>query len=318
MLPIKNSSKRTFQFLFLLVFLIQPSYAQIVESWVDNKGGFLDSIPIAYTNGRIYVKLKIGQDTTQYRFLLDTGAPCVISKKLQEKFAYKILKKQLTTSSVEGVKDSTSLVVIPSVKIGKIDFVNTLASIIDVGYLNSSGLQIDGILGANLMRLCVWQIDVSKKQIYLTHKNSKLKNIEPKSFLKFEHYGKYGSPLVQVSYNNKIEEAALFDTGSTQMYTMCTRAFDIGTRETFKPSDIRTKPGRVGTVFGDSGIDSITCVSVAKLSLNEKIIFNAIEVEVLSDVSLIGTAFLEKYITTLDFRRQRIYYSPLNRSGVIR
>ena len=83
MLPIKNSSKRTIQFLFLLVFLIQPSYAQIVESWVDNKGGFLDSIPIAYTNGRIYVKLKIGQDTTQYRFLLDTGAPCNVDKNLK-------------------------------------------------------------------------------------------------------------------------------------------------------------------------------------------------------------------------------------------
>ena len=161
------------------------------------------------------------------------------------------------------------------------------------------------------MKLCVWQIDLPKGYIFIADKRSRLNNIDSKSYLKFEEYGIQGSPLVNISFNDKIDEAAIFDTGSEILYTMAERVFKIAQdKSIFKSENIRKQKGKRGTVFGDSASDTLTYVFLDKLALDEKIVFKEIEVEVLSDVSLIGTKILEQYVATIDFKKNRIYYKP--------
>lgn len=300
--------KLTFTLLILLI--TELAHGQVITSWIENQGDFKDSIPIEYIKGRIYLKIKLKNDTSNYRFLFDTGAPCTIDNKIASKFNFKEIKKIKSGSSINGKSDSTTLISISEIHIGSIEFKNTLASIISTSYISThEGIKIDGILGANLMKLCVWQINLKNGYIYITKKHTQLNYINKKQYFKFDSYGLQGSPLVKVSYNNKLDEAAIFDTGSQTLYTMSQNAFNIGfNNKIFNSNEIRKEEGKRGTVFGEANLDSLTFLTLKSLQLDEKLNFNNLEVEVLTDVSLIGTKFLEQYIVTFDFNRNKIYY----------
>ncbi|WP_290835770.1 retropepsin-like aspartic protease [Flavobacterium sp.] len=129
-----------------------------IYSYVEQRT-FLETQKIDFVDNRIIVVVQI--DGENYNFIVDTGAPTALDNKLVKKL--NLTPRRIVEAGTGGVqKDSVGLYILPSLKIKEIEFVNTLFSSVDLGFLSKCG-QIDGILGANIMVNCVWQIDIPKK-----------------------------------------------------------------------------------------------------------------------------------------------------------
>ena len=103
-----------------------------------------------------------------YRFLFDTGAPTSISKEMQKNLKYKVVDRGHIIDSDRN-KLRVDYVRVDSIIIEDIKFSNVKAFVADfTGNPTLACLQLDGILGSNMMQACNWQIDYTKQQIDLS------------------------------------------------------------------------------------------------------------------------------------------------------
>ncbi len=124
-----------------------------------NKGKLLsvkdvEEVPFQFRDNFIYVEVKInGKDKL---FILDSGAPNVIDKSIQEELGF---KKVYDTEFQDAASRSRKLemVKIDHIKFGDIEIKNSVAAVAD--FSKFTCLDIDGIIGTNIMSLFDWKID---------------------------------------------------------------------------------------------------------------------------------------------------------------
>ena len=158
------------------------------------------TFPFEMKNGFIIVKAKI--KNKYYNFILDTGASNVLSKELAESLNLKIIGSE-NVYDVYNKSQINEYTRIETIKIGEIDFVDTIALINDFNAIPMwSSLNVDGFIGSNLMQHAIWDIDFSNKQITITDNESKLnlpkELIENKLFI-----GVAGVPSIACKINEK-------------------------------------------------------------------------------------------------------------------
>ena len=104
-----------------------------------------------------------------YRFLFDTGAPNVISPELQQQWQFKKIAKNSIRDS-QGKSKKVQYVKLDELRIGGVDFLNTAACVIDFKANPVLGcLELDGIIGSNLMQFCTWRVDYSNNELTITN-----------------------------------------------------------------------------------------------------------------------------------------------------
>ncbi|TYB76933.1 retropepsin-like aspartic protease [Bizionia myxarmorum] len=161
---------------------------------------FKVTLPFEIKDGFIIVKVKI--ENKNYNFLLDTGAPNVVSKELAETLNFKIIDS-VQVYDVFNKSQITKYARIDTIEIGSINFMGTTAVINDINSIPVwSSLNIDGFIGSNLMQHAIWDLDFNKNQITITDNESKLslpeKVIENKLFI-----GYAGIPSIACKINGK-------------------------------------------------------------------------------------------------------------------
>lgn len=113
--------------------------------------------------GLIVLPVEIGGET--YRFLFDTGAPMVISTRLNQKLGI----ASAGTLQVGDSQDQTNhlnTAMLDTVRIGGVNFTNIGALVADLAHAPEiKCMEIDGIIGTNLMRLAHWKLVAGKDQI---------------------------------------------------------------------------------------------------------------------------------------------------------
>jgi len=115
----------------------------------------------------IFVRVAIGGE--DYRFLFDTGAPMVISKELQSKFQFEIISKNRVNDS-QGNSKTQNYVTLDSIRLGSQVFTGLTAIEADLRYSPILAcLDIDGIVGANLMRHAFWEMDGATGYLRMTN-----------------------------------------------------------------------------------------------------------------------------------------------------
>ncbi len=160
------------KFIILLSTLLFCSGCFLFKTHILNRGYFHPrkgfSATIFFDNPLNLVVIPVEIEGTTYRFLFDTGAPNVVSPEIQKKYNFKTIKKGDVRDS-QGIIKKSNYVRLEQVRIGEVDFFNTAAIVIDMKTNPVlSCLELDGIIGSNLMRFCSWRIDYNTKSIILT------------------------------------------------------------------------------------------------------------------------------------------------------
>ncbi|MGB1004662.1 MAG: retropepsin-like aspartic protease [Salibacteraceae bacterium] len=261
-------------------------------------------IPFEMRLGLIILKVNIKGE--EYDFLYDTGAPNVVCLELGKKLNLKAAGKSKTRDS-QGERHRVDYANIDTITIGGLNYLNTTAAIMDLKKaVVLDCMEFDGILGANVMRNSVWQIDYQKQEIIITNSTDSLlftSNLDTIPFT-VKHTG---TPIIDVKIGNIIQKRVTLDTGSGGNIDL--------NYETYKNARKRQPNMPITSGYGhsSSGIygmgvpdtlfyfkpDSITIGSV---QLENKIITASKG----NTSSTLGTRFFEHYVITLDWGRNQI------------
>ncbi len=128
---------------------------------------FNENIQAKNKVGLLFVPVTV--EGKEYLFLFDSGAPLSISQEMQNEFRF----KSISSSKIVDTDNQTfkvDYIQLPELKLGNVAFQNQTAFVADFKanpILNC--LEIDGIIGSNLMRLANWEIDIDLEKIRLSN-----------------------------------------------------------------------------------------------------------------------------------------------------
>ncbi|MGB0404136.1 MAG: retropepsin-like aspartic protease [Salibacteraceae bacterium] len=147
-----------------------------------------------------------------YNFLWDTGAISVISEDLKNELN---LKKKFSS----GVKDSAGksnkleYVQVPQITISGIEFNNVGVAVTNaVKSKTLSCLNIEGIVGGNLMKAAIWELKLNDNELnFASHIDSF--DIKENSFPVGFKIGNFGTPYVDLFVDTNKFSKLTFDSG---------------------------------------------------------------------------------------------------------
>jgi len=264
-------------------------------------------IPFTIENGLIIIPVEIEGDF--FRFLLDTGAPNAISKELANKLNIE-KSRSFKTEDSQGNRSELDYAKIGKIKIGKAIFTNTTAAIADFNQIDAIAcLNIDGLIGANLMRKAYWQIDNQVGVVRIAPSRELLKK-EPEEYSIPFITNISGTPLLNLRIGKTEIKRVTLDTGSVGFLSTGNENYKalrdgnqlLAERNAYGASSFG--------LFGSSKNDTLRQVlindfSMGDLTLNQQVI----ELRN-SKASLLGMSFLRNYLVTIDWNSTTLYLSP--------
>ncbi|MFN5983219.1 MAG: aspartyl protease family protein [Fluviicola sp.] len=268
---------------------------------------FKTEIPFEMRLGLVIIPVTINGKT--YEFLVDTGAPNVCSKELAAELNLKTKVSQNTGDS-QGVKEKLDFVVVPEIYLSGICFKETGAAVADLKHAEViSCLDIDGIIGANLMKEAIWEFDYERKVITISDKKSSFTIPDNAIHLPFTP-ALSSTPEVTITYNGVEDKYVTFDTGSNGLFTI--------SKSTLEKIEEKKPPVKKAMSFGSSGSG---LYGVAKADTSYMILIdstqvgglfienNAVSVE--NGAKLIGTKFLKNFRVIIDWNVKEILLIPV-------
>lgn len=297
--------------LYILFVLIITS-STIAQNFNLNKGeteteNYFTVVNFEFVNGKIIVPVVINNLT--YKFLLDTGAPNLLSKKTSAILNPKLINK-IDVNDANGNKSSMNIVEISNLSIGNINFKNSLAlSSEDEKNLVFDCFNIDGFIGSNLLRNSIVQIDINKKTLIITD-NIKNLRINKKNSSKLTLFGIQSSPYIwiKLSGEDSGKEQVLLDTGMKGFYSISNKHLNLFEKaKIFEVNAIGNGTESIG-LFGNSISNSHKRLLLPKLKISTSNFLNITTITTNDDNSKIGINLFEKGIGTIDFKNKKFYF----------
>ena len=246
----------------------------------------------------------------EFRFLLDTGAPNVISKKVLEELNL-VNTKTINVNDANNLEQSMQAVEIPKIEIGKLTFENQVALVYDLDNHNIlSCFKIDGFIGSNLLKNSILKVSKSDQKIIIT---DQIKKLNPKKKpTKIKIIGSQKSPYIEFRFTGKnkeiVADMVLIDTGMDGFYEMSNRAFKIF--EEYKVFEVIAKANGVSSLglFGAGNPTPQSLLKVETAVLNSTKIKNLIINTSDDNNSRIGLDFLNYGDLIIDFKNKKAYF----------
>jgi len=285
------------------------SFAQNIDL---NKGNtkeesYYTEIQFEYVNGKIIMPILINEKT--YRFLLDTGAPNLITKKLAETLKQKSLQ-EIKVSDANDNKSSMNFVELPNITIGNVVFENSVAlSSNDDGNLVFDCFNLDGFIGSNLLRNSILQIDTRNKTLIITNDEKKLK-LNKKNSIELSLIGNQSSPYIWIKLKGKNsgKEQVLLDTGMKGFYDISNRNYSLLKNENiFKIISTGIGSKEIG-LFGNSKDSEQLKIFLPEMKISNSSFLNISTITTNDKNSRIGIELFENGIATLDFKNKKFYF----------
>jgi hypothetical protein len=256
---------------------------------------FISEIPFDYAMGLIILKVDI--EGKEYDFLYDTGAPNVISKELAQELNLKPYVS-IKTSDSQGKKEELDYLLLPKVRIGCIDFLNTGAAVADLKRSSVIAcLNVDGIIGANLMRKAIWQIDYENQVIRISNSIDSL-DIENGECIPFDQKIT-GTPVAEINVNGIIVKNVTIDTGSNGGFSLAEKTYREA-KDSLAPLAIGIGTTTSG-LYGLGEVDTNYYTTFPSVSIGEIKLTNQL-VDFNKGKSLtLGNSFFENYDVTYNW-----------------
>jgi hypothetical protein len=262
---------------------------------------FEDTVQIDVQQGLIILQVSIeGKD---YRFLFDSGAPLSVSTQLQDAHAFKMLSKGSIVDSDQN-RQNVEWAGIDSIKIGKITFQDQTAFIGDF-QANPvlECLEIDGIVGSNLMRHCNWTID-QEQNLLILHDHIDQGDLKKDITIPFRHDSQY-SIFVKINVGRAAISPILVDYGSTASISLSDQIFSTPKNENiigetwtelgWKQSGLVGKPVKLHREIEYSDSTSIDSIILPDVRLQT------------SETTSIGNGLLSRFRVTIDWNNDQLH-----------
>lgn len=266
-----------------------------------NKEEFKVEIPFEYRMGLIVLKVNIsGSD---YDFVLDTGAPNIISVGLAKKLGINSSVKQEVGDS-QASTSNLGFTKVNSITIGGIEFLNTGAVIADLKESREVGcLKIDGFIGSNLMRKAIWKFDYQNQIITITNSKEALNITKPTYRIPF-YTELTGTPVVDLKLNNTTVRDVCIDLGSNGDIDI-SLGKDKKLKDLIKNTTSDSKAVSYGSsssgLYGVGKADSIYHIAVSNILFGDVVIDKSVVDIKHNSSSTIGTRFFKNYDVIIDW-----------------
>ena len=267
---------------------------------------FNEKVNIEVNKGLIFLPVNI--HGKEYRFLFDSGAPFSISEQLQSEYAFKIVSNGNIIDSDHNRK-KVDWVQVDSILIGDVLFEDHVAFI---GNFKTNHmlkcLNIDGIVGSNIIRQCNWTIDQTINSLSLFN-SINIEDFKDHTAIPFKTDHQYNI-FVDIAFGRSKVSNILVDYGSNGAIALNNEIFSILTdRNVF--GEIHLENG-----YQQSGIIGEAVQINRKITFTDSVDINGMQVE---NVMLktgptvsVGNELLSRFNLTIDWENQRLY---LNRNG---
>ena len=277
-----------------------------------NQGGathkdYYDVIPYETNNDKIFINVEI--NGKKRKFLFDTGSTTLISESLFREINPALMNKQIVVDMFKN-KDTLKIVSLNDLKLGSIIFNDIPASVIQSSPDWFKCLNVEGIIGSNMLRNSIVQISSKNHTVTITDNQKKLPlskdNISKLKLIKSSY------PFIQISIN-KIPLEVIFDTGNGAFFSLSNGMMNnIIKGEKNKPFET-ISTGFGANSFGLFGAENNTemfRLRIPLLQINKGKFENTI-VETSSIVqSSIGSELLKYGTVTLDYLNKNFYFEP--------
>lgn len=290
---------------FFISFLVVGQRNQFTKGLVIDKNYYTE-VAFEYISEKIIIPVVI--DNKTYKFLLDTGAPNVISKELNNSITSKYISS-INVTDATSKKKKLDIVSLPLITIGGVSFRNcpTLTDKTDNNMIFDC-FEVDGIIGSNLLYKSILQIDLNRKTIILTDKAKRL-GLNKNNASKLDLVNAQKSPYVWVSLGSdkKVREHVLIDTGMKGFYDLTLNNFDA-LKNNNAAKVLSSGNGSASiSLFGSAEKNKQYEIQISEFKINETTFKNIIT-ETTSDTnSRIGTEILKHGIVTFNFKNKKFY-----------
>ncbi len=286
-----------------------------------NKGKATDKdyyteVAFEFVNGKIIIPVTIENKT--YRFLLDTGAPNLITSTLHEQIKSRNLKVN-TVRDANNRKSKMKVASIPLLTIGGVAFKNSPNLVYEHGEnIIFDCFVIDGFIGSNLLRNSVVQINLEKKLLIITNDIAKI-NIGNAKPIKLSLVGNQKSPYLWVNLKGEktARENLLFDTGMRSMYDLSMKNYrHLKNKNIYQLIDQGYGTNSI-SLFGNAKKAQHYRLLVPEFSIGEVTFKNVVTQTTDDNNSRIGTEILNYGNVTIDFENEQFYFDTKSKEIAI-
>lgn len=294
--------------LFLILIVSQTARSQIdlLElGSVDQKNYHL-TIPYTLKNGKIVVE--VGLLGKIRKFILDTGAPTILSERLFNEISPKILGS-VKLFDQSGAEDSVDVVNIPSLKISDLTFHEIPAIISKNAPFMFDCFEVDGYIGSNLLQNSIVQICDLTKTVTLSNQVKKLK-LKRRKASKIEIIKILPHTWIQLAKDkSRVNELVLFDTGDDAMYVLAYSTYQQIKKEVPVFNILAETRGTFSAgMHGFAVHQEHVLVHIPFLKIGELTFTNITARSTHSGISRIGSTMLKYGKVTVDYINNRFYF----------
>lgn len=313
---------KTFAFLSLLVHAV----------WFGNSTGtdtaepFTRTISVRIEQNLMFTDVMIEGET--YNFLIDTGAPFVLSPELARKLRFRPSKTMTIRSSNSKRGKAKVGTFRKKVEVGGLKFSNFKAMVLDYN-ANTDVIRclgFDGIIGANFMNGVTWQVDYDAMKITITNRPRQLPDIDKGWSVKMDKRGFNNSPYIPAKVNRGDYAEILFDTGFSGFFDLGYKSYDNAVKSGKLDERIKIVEGRGIMSEGAFGAVDTTgyYIQVPQLIIGKETVFKP-EFRMGHGTSAkVGAEYLKGRLVTFDFPGSRLYvyekensYLPVSRTSYL-
>ncbi len=277
------------------IFACSTNRSLFRQGTVD-QSSFVEEIPFTLENDLIFLDLEMAGKT--FRFILDTGAPNVVTKEVADVLN---LPREVygNVGDSQGQSNQLESVILPSVTLGNLTFSNTAALVADMRAIPIFDcMEVDGLLGSNLMAKTVVQIDFQDQLIRMASNRSAFVITDPIR-LPFSTKSTFTPVITSLQVGDQTVENITLDYGSGNGLTL---PQDMFTDSLLQAAPVVSR-GATGTGLYGIGRGEVYFSPALVPAFGKDSILVRLRPQ---DSRLLGVDILKQFKATIDWQRNEL------------
>lgn len=262
------------------------------------------TIPFTLKAHAILVDVNINNSKKTYRFFIDTGAMTVIDDQIAEQLQLPA-GLDVNVKGSQGGKINGRLITLDDLRVENVHVKECAAVVFDLSLIG-----VEGILGSNFLRHFKIVLDYDKQRVTFSQ-NTTPEVLKDNAFqVEFKTDFTCGfAPKITCMVNNQFSKHAIIDTGFPAFLAIPMQ--EIDNNDLLQSGQWITAKGHtLGGAFANA--DKSYLLRIDEFSIGELTLHSLPAVSTGTSDILIGKAFLENYIVTLNYPAGQMILTPNN------